>query len=87
MENKIKLHGIFLGPISLLNHETKHWVNIIQIRSMAAYYKDNNKTLITMSDKTEYIVDINISDLFAILEDTSYTLKESNKETENSNFY
>lgn len=87
MNNEIKLHGTFLGPISILNHKTKSWVNTIQIRSIAAYYKDNNKTLITMSDETEYIADINISDLFAILEGTSYTLKESNKETENSNFY
>lgn len=40
-----------------------------------------------MVDETEYITDINIFDLLAILEGTSYTLKESNKETENSNFY
>lgn len=87
MKSKIKLHGIFLGPISMLNHKTNSWVNTTQIRSMVAYYKDNSRTLITMVDETEYTADINIFDLLAILEGTSYTLKESNKETENSNFY
>lgn len=87
MENKIKLHGIFLGPISMLSHKTNSWVNTIQIKSMVAYSEDYSRVLITMSDDTKYITDINISDLLAILEGTSYTLKESNKETENSNFY
>lgn len=87
MESKIKLHGIFLGPISMLSHKTNSWVNTTQIKSMVAYSEDDSKALITMVDETEYITDINIFDLLAILEGTSYTLKESNKETENSNFY
>lgn len=87
MESKIKLHGVFLGPVSVLNHETKCWVNTTQIKTIATYYKDDNKTYIITSDEAEYIADINIFDLLAILEGTSYTLKESSKETENSNFY
>lgn len=87
MNNEIKLRGLFLGPVSLLDYTTERWVNIFQIRSVEAYYKDNSRTHITAGNGTKYIADINISDLLAILEGTSYTLKESNKETENSNFY
>lgn len=83
MEGKVKLHGTFLGPISMLNYKTECWVNTIQIKTIATYYKDDNKTYIITSDGTEYIADISIPDLLTVLEGT---LKESNK-TESSNFY
>ncbi len=83
MEGKVKLHGIFLGPISVLNYKIECWVNTTQIKTIATYYKDDNKTYIITSDKAEYIADISVSDLLTVLEGT---LKESNK-TKSPNFY